>query len=353
MGTSRRLRTVQLGGSGVNEMQLEEMARDAYGLNPSAPLRVMAAGNINRSAVVPTSSGTFVLQELNHSVFPDPPALMANAIAITDQMRRHNLPALEFVPTRSGELLSPIDGVPWRCYRYVDGTTMPALRTPEDAQATARAYGRYAAAIESLTLVEHLPGYHDFDGRVAELERAIDADEAGRVGSSIAVVEAVLNTIDRVRLAPSYAPWSELPTRNVHNDAKGPNCVKAANGARTIIDLDTTMPGLLLADVGELVRSSTRALVDQPLGVIMSQIEAVNRGFLAGYRNPLTEAEQAGMLLAGPLLTTENAVRFLADHLSGDKYYGAAEPDQNLHRAAEQQRLATVQIEAIEQALSA
>ncbi len=353
MGTGRRLRTVQLGGSGVNEMQLEQMARDAYGLEPSEPLRVIAAGNINRSAVVRTGAGDFVLQELNHTVFPDPAALMANAMSITDQMRAHNLPALEFLPSRTGELLSAIDGVPWRCYRYVDGTTLPALKTPEDAQATARAYGRYAAAIDSLTLAEHLPGYHDFDGRVAELERAIDADEAGRVGSSVAVVEAVLNTIDRVRLAPSYAAWSDMPTRNVHNDAKGPNCVRAANGARTIIDLDTTMPGLLLADVGELVRSSTRALAEQPLTVIMSQIEAVNRGFLAGYRNSLTEAEQAGMLLAGPLLTTENAVRFLADHLSGDKYYGANEPDQNLHRAGEQQRLATIQIEAIEQALSA
>jgi N-acetylhexosamine 1-kinase len=144
-----------------------------------------------------------------------------------------------------------------------------------------------------------------------------------------------------------------MPARNVHNDAKGPNCVRATRGgARTIIDLDTTMPGLLLADVGELVRSSTRALTEHPPQVVMAQIEAVNRGFLAGYRSPLTDAEQAGMLLAGPLLTTENAARFLSDHLSGDKYYGAAEPDQNLHRANAQQRVAMAQIEAIEYTLS-
>ena len=84
----------------------------------------------------------------------------------------------------------------------------------------------------------------------------------------------------------------------------------------------------------------------------MGQIEAVNRGFLAGYGGELSEAESAAMLLAGPLLTAENAVRFLTDHLLGDIYYGAAAPGHNLERAKQQLALAAAQIGAIESATS-
>ena len=80
----------------------------------------------------------------------------------------------------------------------------------------------------------------------------------------------------------------------------------------------------------------------------MQQIEAVNRGFSAAFREPFQAQEHQAMLLAGPLLTVENAARFLADHLAGDRYYGADSPGQNLGRAEAQLALALRLIEAIE-----
>ena len=61
-----------------------------------------------------------------------------------------------------------------------------------------------------------------------------------------------------------------------------------------------------------------------------------------------TEAERDAMLLAGPLMAIENSVRFLADHLSGDKYYGASSPNQNLDRATAQLGLGKRLVAAIE-----
>ena len=93
--------------------------------------------------------------------------------------------------------------------------------------------------------------------------------------------------------------------------------------------------------------------MDRPSSAeLMAQIEAVNRGFLAGYGSDLTEDERDAMLLAGPLMAVENAVRFLADHLSGDKYYGANAPNQNLDRAVAQLDLGRRLVEAIEWATS-
>lgn len=329
---------------------LEHLAHVCFGLAPTAPIRPLAAGNINRSAVAVVDDRQFVLQELNSSVFTDPESLMKNVVAIIDRMREANLPSLELVPTVGDTLLADVDGVLWRCYSFVPGHAAPAITEPDEAQSLARAFGRYAEAMDGLPLTEHLRGYHDFDARVAELEARIDEDPVGRVGSAGDCVNAVERAVDQIRLTPGYEAWREVPVRNAHNDAKAPNCVVAESGARTIIDLDTTMPSTIIADIGELVRSCTRALDSPTPDAVMAQIEAVNRGFLAGYRRDLTDAEHACVLLAGPMLTTENAVRFLSDHLGGDTYYGASHPGVNLERAKEQLRIAALQVDAIEHA---
>ena len=328
--------------------QLERLATERFGLRPSAPLRTMHAGNINRTAVVDTDDGAIVLQEMNVSIFSNPAALMSNTVKILERQREHNLPALSFLRTIDGEWLAELDGIPWRCYRFVDGGATPPILTPEDAQRTARAFGRFAKAIDGLDLIEHLEGYHDFDARVAAFEAAVESDELHRADQCRSVIEEMLLVIDRLRLSSGYDALKRVPVRNAHNDAKGPNCVVGPTGSRTIIDLDTTMPGTVLSDIGELIRSSTRELTQASPEQLMGQIEAVNRGFLAGYGAELTTAERDAMLLAGPLMAVENAVRFLGDHLSGDKYYGASTPNQNLDRAAAQLDLGHRLVAAIE-----
>lgn len=332
----------------VKRSQLEQLAREQFGLRFSSPVEVLSAGHINRSAVVRTETGRVVLQELNTRIFAEPAKLMNNAVAVVARMSEAKLATLTFIPSVDGDWLAKLDGVPWRCHRYVEGSATRPIVSPEEAQGTARAFGRFAATIEDLDLAEHVVGYHDFDARISVLEADLAADELDRLSRCKVTVDQLLRMVDRLRLSPSYEAWSDLPVRNVHNDAKGPNCVVDATGVRTVIDLDTTMPGTILSDVGELVRSSTRSLDEFAPEAVMAQIEAVNRGFLAGYGRDLTDAERSGMLLAGPLLTVENAARFLADHLSGDKYYGAQSPDQNLDRAVVQLRLAEHQVAAIE-----
>lgn len=332
----------------MNIRQLERMAATQFGLTSIAPIRPVRAGNINSTAVIETDAGAFVLQEMNVAVFPSPSALMANTLKIIDRQREHNLPAMSFQRTLDGDWLADFDGTPWRCYRFIEGGATPNILTPEEAQRTARAFGRFAKAIDGLELDVHLEGYHDFDERVAVLDGVVDADELGRLDGCRQFVEDLLSVIDRLRLTSGYRAWKQLPVRNSHNDAKGPNCIVDLSGNLTIIDLDTTMPGTVLSDIGELVRSSTRHLPDASPEELWSQIQAVNRGFVAGLVLELTEEEREAMLLAGPLMAIENSVRFLADHLSGDKYYGAESPEQNLHRAVVQYELGRRLVGAIE-----
>jgi hypothetical protein len=78
----------------------------------------------------------------------------------------------------------------------------------------------------------------------------------------------------------------------------------------------------------------------------LERFEALARGYLAGAGALLSPPELRALALAGPLLALENAVRFLADHVAGDRYFRAHRPDHNRDRARAQLRLAERMLEA-------
>jgi hypothetical protein len=120
-----------------------------------------------------------------------------------------------------------------------------------------------------------------------------------------------------------------------------------------VIDLDTVMDGTVLCDFGELVRSGTcpAAEDERDLAAIRFEselFEALAEGYLVGTGGFLTPGELEAMPLAGPTLTLENAVRFLADHVSGDVYFHIHREGHNLDRARAQLRLARLMLEGLD-----
>jgi hypothetical protein len=65
-------------------------------------------------------------------------------------------------------------------------------------------------------------------------------------------------------------------------------------------------------------------------------VVAVLHGWFAGAGDILSADERQAAVLAGCVITLEQAVRFLTDYLRGDVYYHCTDPDQNLRRARTQ-----------------
>jgi len=82
------------------------------------------------------------------------------------------------------------------------------------------------------------------------------------------------------------------------------------------------------------------------MGFDRVRFEALARGYLAGAGSLLLPSELRALPLAGPLLALENAVRFLADHVQGDRYFRISRPAHNLDRARAQLHLARRMLEA-------
>ena len=133
--------------------------------------------------------------------------------------------------------------------------------------------------------------------------------------------------------------WDEIlqsvPTRVAHFDTKIENFLfkNGTEEVAALIDLDTLMPGSILSDVGDMIRS----FCDDRLGLPNLQFrEALLNGYVSEMKDFLSAKESASLHLSGSALTLMQALRFLTDHLNGDKYYQIEHKDQNLERARRQ-----------------
>jgi hypothetical protein len=327
-----------------------------------ASLEPYSAGHINPAwqacfALGDGDRRRYLLQQINRHVFRRPDEVLANMQRVTSHIRARlaregiadaarRVPDL--CPTRdSAPALVDEQGETWRLLPWIEGTRVAErAATAADAAATARAFGHFLRRLSDLpppALHATIPAFHDTRARVEAFERVVAADPAGRVAAHRDEIAAVL---DRRPLAAALAApdgAAARPQRPVHNDAKIANVLfDAASGeALAVIDLDTTMPGLAAHDFGDLVRSSVSdsAEDERELGRVSVRIEvfrALAAGFLEGAGDALAESERAALVTGARVIVYEQAVRFLADHLDGDRYYRIARPGQNLDRARAQ-----------------
>ena len=136
----------------------------------------------------------------------------------------------------------------------------------------------------------------------------------------------------------------DLPLRVAHNDTKAGNVLfdTQTHKAVSVIDLDTVMPGTLLSDFGDMVRTFVPNCTEDSTSIPAQRtevLEALKRGFLTETEAFLTQIEKDNLMLGGAWIIGEQALRFLTDWLAGDVYYKIKSPKHNLVRAQNQQAL--------------
>ena len=330
----------------------------------------VAEGHINRSWMVTMRAGSthasaprpgrYLLQRINESAFRQPEHVMRNIAHVTrhlsDAVRRAGLPeperrALRLVPTRGRKPYHrDADGGVWRVYPYIAGAkSREHVRTPDRAREVGRAFGtfqRLLADYDGPRLGETIPHFHDTARRLEGLDRTIAADRLGRTKAAINEIGAMLVHRELAHVLPPLLASGDVPERIAHNDAKSSNVLvdEQTGAALCVVDLDTVMPGTLLYDFGDMVRSATSPTAEDErrlgnIGVQLPLFEGLVEGYLAEAGPILTPTERDLLVFAGKLITYEQAVRFLTDYLDGDRYYRTAYPEHNLARCRAQVKL--------------
>lgn len=302
----------------------------------------------------------YILQRINHSIFRNPIALMENIQRVTSHLaakvsgeRDRSRLVLTLIPAHDGRTwYVDADGNYWRTYRFIENAhAYDAVESTEQAFQAAKAFGQFQKLLVDLPaprLHDTINDFHHTQNRFMALEQAIASDVAGRAVLARSEIEFAFarQSITSVLLD------AKLPERITHNDTKFNNVMldDVTGEGICVIDLDTVMPGLVLHDFGDMVRTATSPAKEdeQNLSTVkmqFSMFEALVRGYLASAGDFLTKAEKQHLVFSGKLITFEQGVRFLTDYLQGDAYYKVSRDEHNLDRCRTQFKL----LESIEQ----
>ena len=341
------------------DRDLRELASRFELAGEFASARPYGAGHIHETYRVRVGAGAHpgcILQRVNRRVFPDIPRLMENIVRVTAHMRRRlaALPGsdpdrevLTVVPTRTGESSFLDDaGEYWRCFRFIEHRELGERPGgPGQAREAGRLFGRFLNLLADLPappLHETIPRFHDVDRRLDDFQQILAADPLQRRAAAAAEVDLFGCRQDEMKSTMARARAGGLPLRVTHNDTKFNNVLFDPRGRGVcVIDLDTVMPGFVLYDFGDAIRSAaSSAREDQADPARVHFRMEIFREFAAGYLDELggeiRAVESKHLAFSARLMTFIIGLRFLTDHLAGDAYFKAAKPGHNLQRARAQ-----------------
>lgn len=316
-------------------------------------------GHINDTFLVECDR-PYVLQRVNTYVFPNPLAVVQNMELVTNFLRREitarggepDRETMTLIPAADGSrCFTDKDGNFFRMFYYIENTLVLENAADRDSfRSSGEAFGHFQFLLRSFpvsSLTEVIPGFHDTPARFAAFAEAVREDRAGRAAGCRREIEFLLAREADSHAAGKAAAQGLLPLRVTHNDTKLNNILfdRASGRALCIIDLDTVMPGLSIHDFGDTIRfgASTAAEDERDtsrVSLSLALYEAYMQGFLRGCGGILTPGELGMLPWGARLMTLECALRFLADHLQGDRYFRTAYPEHNLVRARTQIALA-------------
>lgn len=320
-------------------------------------------GYINRTYKVETLSDTghvhkYTLQRINTNVFPDVDALMANFKLTTDHLYgRFLLPghgkkgSVQMVrPTKDGRTYLRDDSGYWRMLTHFDDVySLDIPDSPETFYYAGNAFGRFLKEMSDVDIAdvkEVIPNFHNTKSRYRDLEEAITRDPKGRVKDVLPEIEFVRQRSQKFGIISDALDSGKIPTRICHNDCNLNNILfdNETHLPVAIIDLDTVMPSSPLYDYGDSMRIGTNTATDDEkdlskVSCDLNLYAQYARGYLEACGDILTKEELELLPFASLIITSEDGIRFLMDHINGDTYYNIYYPGQNLDRARTQLKL--------------
>ena len=287
-------------------------------------------GHINRTCLITSDSGRYILQSLNPAVFTPPGTVERNLSEVIRCMSSAgDISVPEYLSAPEGGLFLRSDGAAWRMYRYADG----GVSAKETLFCAGYSCGAFMRTLGSgkPELTSAIDGFHDISHHFRQLTDAFGETETSAEHREL--LSFLTEQYERV-----CSVFSGLPLRPIHGDAKGDNFVlTGVPEDGTAIDLDNVMYSYAAVDYGDLIRSLAGA------GDI-SAAEQLTEGFAAGLDGALSPEEISSLYDGVIYVTAELAIRYLTDHLRGAVFFRSKTPEQCLERT----RQLCVQLRAFE-----
>ncbi len=326
-------------------------------------------GHINNSyhlKVLNSVEQNWFLQRINANVFHDIEGLMKNVELVTrhliskdDPGKEDNMQCLRIIRTRNNKLyFTDKEGYSWRLFNFIENSYVyDVVKNTSFAYEGGKVFGRFVMVMSDLdpsSLIKTIPRFHDINYRWEQFKDVLKIE--GNPRALLAAKEIMFAEERYKDLSDFYSQVDRglLPQRITHNDTKFNNIMFNKEGVATcIIDLDTVMPGTVLFDFGDAIRTATNTASEDECDLTkvnfdLDLYEAYTNGYLKECASALTDIEITNLPEAARYMTFLIGLRFLIDYLAGDVYYNITRPNQNIDRARVQFRM----VECIESNMS-
>jgi len=323
-------------------------------------------GNIHKTYVATYEKDgeehKYLVQQINNYVFKNPYEVMDNIEKITKHLQKE----LDKVNDRNHKTLKVINTIDnknmlvcknensveefYRVYDFIDNAiSYDDTTNPEIVKSVGKAFGNFQKFLSNFPaeeLSETIVDFHNTKNRLISFEKSIKEDEFNKVNLVNKEIDFILSRKNICSLIVDKLDNNEIPYRVAHNDTKVNNVMlnKQDGEFLAVVDLDTAMPGSVLYDYGDGVRSAaSNALEDEKdlNKVYLNKLlfENFTDGYLSELAPYLTENEVKLMGQSIKLITLELGMRFLNDYICGDKYFKCNYETHNLDRAKNQLKL--------------
>ena len=319
------------------------------------------SGHINdsyRITFAPAGSPEYLLQRINHRIFTDVPMLTDNILKVTRHISGKLHPeaagirftGLNLIPTRNNMFFyKDMDGNYWRLYNFIEGSrSYDLVPGPELAYEGGKAFGLFltlTSDMDACELAETLRDFHNIETRLAAFRKVCANDACNRVAETQNEIRFIEERADEMHTILRLGRSGRIPLRVTHNDTKFNNILfDKYDKAICIVDLDTVMPGYVLYDFGDAIRTGANTGTEdeadlQKVNIDLGLFAAYSKGFIEAAGEFLTGTEIAHLAFSARFMTYIIGLRFLTDYLAGDTYYKTHFPGHNLQRARAQLRL--------------
>ena len=317
------------------------------------------SGLINNTWKVINNEQEFILQKINTNIFKRADFIDDNLRLLSDYFKEHHPDYLFTAPVenKNGETLCLVEDGHYRSFHFIKNSfTIDVVQNAGQAYEAAFQFGKFTALLNGLEVSKlkiTLPDFHNLSLRYQQFDTAVqngNPDRIAAVKNDILFIQSQKNIVEKFE---RFIQHPDAKQRVTHHDTKISNTLfDEHQKGLCVIDLDTIMPGYFLSDVGDMMRTYICPVSEEEADlnkVIVRKefLRSIQEGYLAGIGNVLSAYEKDNFLLSGEVLIYMQAIRFLADYINNDLYYGCKYPTHNLVRARNQIKLLQEYQEAI------
>lgn len=336
-----------------------------YNFEPAAcSIQAFGSGLINHTWKISDKKGDYILQKINTEVFTKPNLITDNINALAEYLDAHypDYLFIHLIPTKDGKTMAhhSHNGY-YRLWPFVMGSHhYDVVQNSNLAYEAAKQFGKFIRLLSGFPIDRlhlTLPGFHDLALRYYQFEDALVNGDKIRLKESREMIESIRNYKTILDQYNQILHNPDFQIRPTHHDTKISNVLFDKNDkGLCVIDLDTVMPGYFISDLGDMIRTYVSPVSEEESDYNLIEIRtdyfaAIVRGFMGEMKNELSRAEIQAIVYAGKFMIYMQAIRFLADHLNNDVYYGAKYEGHNFVRAGNQMILLDRLVEK-EQALN-